>query len=305
MRGAILLSAPMVNTQKKNAEPSLEQLRKDIDAVDTKLLELFRERMALVHQVGELKASEQVKCVIRPGREASMVRKLIKAAADIFPARIVYTLWRGIIAASTLKEAPLSYAVHLPENNTTPYWLAREYFSVETPHTAHTNPMHVLMEVLGGKSTVGVLPLMNPATGRPWWVEMLEMADRLSIFAALPFIGAAPFGGEKVIALGPVTPEETGEDTTLVVVSDAKSISRESVHHHFGKHGVKLQEVLKYEEGFGNKSVRYQLFALEGFFVQGSEVIAAVTESLNAVNATDMRVGITVLGAYATPLSKE
>lgn len=292
----------MTMSAKKITMPDLENLRKSIDAVDQKLLDLFRERMALVHEVGELKAEKKVPCVIRPGREATMMRKLIDDAADIFPRGVVYALWRGIIAASTLREAPLSYAVYLPAGDTTAYWLAREYFSAETPYVTHPNPMPVLHEVSGGKSTVGVLPLINPVSGKPWWVEMLDLLERIRVFAILPFVGKAPFSGSPVLALGPVEPEETGKDTTLIVVSDAKSISRESVHQQFGKHGVKVEERLKYEEGVGNNCTRHQLFALDGFFPAGHRVIAEVVAGLNAVNATDTPVRIAVLGTHATPV---
>lgn len=293
-----------MTTTTKTKATDLTELRHKIDAVDQRVLDLFRERMALVHEVGELKsASGEKACVIRPGREASMMRKLIKDASDIFPAGAVHSIWRAIIAASTMKELAFTCTVWQPENNNTAYWLTREYFGAETPVSFNINSMPVLHEVSVGKSTVAILPLTQTVK-RPWWVEMLSFTDKLQIFALLPFVGKLPFVVDPVLAVGPVCPEKTASDTTLIVITDNKSISRESVHQNFLKLGVKVEEWQKFEEGVGSNCTRFQLFKVEGFHAKDDEIFAKVESALNAVNSTDVKVQLNVLGAFANPITK-
>lgn len=290
------------STKTKNA--GLGELRSKIDAVDARVLELFRERMALVHEVGQLKnANGEGKCVIRPGREATMMRSLIREANGIFPAGAVYAIWRAVIAASTRHEAPFTCAVHQPEGNTTPYWLVREYFGAETPVSFNVNALPVLHEVAVGRATIAVLPLLQ-SVKRPWWVEMVSLTDKLQVFAILPFVGTLPFAAEPVLAVGPVQPESTEDDTTVLVITDNKSISRESVHQNFAKLGVTVEEWQKFEEGSGSNCTRYQLFKLGGFFTADDHAIAKVQAALNAVNANETPVKLTVLGAFAAPYTK-
>jgi chorismate mutase/prephenate dehydratase len=55
----------------------LDELRAKIDEIDDKLLELFNERMELVHKVGELKNTTNSP-IYRPEREQSILNRLKK-----------------------------------------------------------------------------------------------------------------------------------------------------------------------------------------------------------------------------------
>jgi len=61
------------------SEPDLESLRRDIDAVDLKLLELIGERVRLVLAVGEYKSRHGL-AVYDPERERRMLERLTAAA---------------------------------------------------------------------------------------------------------------------------------------------------------------------------------------------------------------------------------
>lgn len=54
---------------------SLDELRESIDGIDNRLLEMFNRRMELVHEVAELKRSEQ-SSVYRPEREQNILDRL-------------------------------------------------------------------------------------------------------------------------------------------------------------------------------------------------------------------------------------
>ena len=281
---------------------NLEDLREQIDTVDDELLALFRKRMGFVKQVGLLKTqSGNTGSLIRPAREATMMRRLIAAGSDVFSGNIIYSIWRAIIAGSTQQEAPFTLSIFSPDENKTSYWLAREYFGADTPCRFHLNPLPALHEVASNPSIVGIFPL-SLNRGRPWWVDLANMPNPPSIFAVLPFAGKLPFNTETIVALAHTPAEATGQDITLAVVEDAKSISRESIQQHFAKNGINSRDILKFEEGTGVNVRRYQLFVCEGFYTQKSPEIATVSQSLNALNTADSPLKISVIGQYGVPL---
>lgn len=280
---------------------ALEELRKQIDTSDKKLLGLLKERLAFVHEVGKTKAAGgQKTTMIRPAREATMMRKLVEAGSDIFSGGIIYSIWRAIIAGSTQAEAPFSLSIYASEDKT-PYWLAREYFGSDTPCRFHNQTMALLHEAATNPNVVGIVPLLEQKN-RPWWVELADMPHRAQIFAVLPFIGKIPFAVPPVFALALVPAEESGNDITLAVLSDAKSISRESIQQHFMKNGIPSRDIAKYEEGLGKSQQRHQLFELTGFFTQESTEIKTIGSSLNALNTADTPLKIEIIGQYAKPL---
>ena len=61
------------------SEPDLDALRRSIDAVDLKLLELIGERVRLVLQVGEYKARKGL-AIYDPERERRLLERLTAAA---------------------------------------------------------------------------------------------------------------------------------------------------------------------------------------------------------------------------------
>lgn len=282
---------------------NLDNLRQQIDIIDDELIALFKKRMDCVHQVGALKKSQgEVGCMIRPAREATMMRTLMEAGSSIFSGGIIYAIWRAIIAGSTQQEAPFSLSIFSPDDSKTSYWLAREYFGGDTPCRFHRNTLAAVHEVASGSGIVGIFPL-SEHKGRPWWVELLELPVRPSIFALLPFVGKIPFETDKIVALSHVPTEPTGNDITVAVVVDSKSISRETIQQHFAKNSIPSRDIMKYEEGAAAHMRRYQLFLLEGFYTQETPEIASVIQSLNVLNTTEQKLEIHIIGQYAAPLT--
>ena len=56
---------------------SLDDIRKKIDTLDSKLLELLNERADLVHEVGEIKKKDGIE-IYAPEREESLLKSLVK-----------------------------------------------------------------------------------------------------------------------------------------------------------------------------------------------------------------------------------
>ena len=87
----------------------LYKLRDAIDQIDTEILQLIAHRMALSDEVIVAKNGE---AAFRPGREATLVRRLAMMNNDMAPA-LLLGIWRQIMAASlTRQNKDLTFAVH-------------------------------------------------------------------------------------------------------------------------------------------------------------------------------------------------
>lgn len=177
-------------------EQALEGHRAAIDAIDSQLIALLKQRIGIVKQVAALKAANWPgTCHIRSGREGRMHQRIAEAFRDSdFPTSAALTIWRQIIGASTHVESPLKIAVTSAEQAS----MAREYFGV----SAIVLPFANLADALANKertlllATKADLPVVR------------AVAPKLKIFGALPLQQAEP----AVLALAELTPEESGDD---------------------------------------------------------------------------------------------
>lgn len=227
-----------------SAETPISDLRREIDEVDTALHDLIMRRSELAARIGALKnggaaplgeagAPLRVDAAsfIRPGREASILRRLVARHHGPLQAAVVVNIWRELMSALLRLQAPFSVAVYAPEQ-WPGYWdLARDHFGSHTPATAHDSCSQVLSLVIDGHASVGVLPLPQQDDRDPWWRFLLRR-DAPRIIARLPFGDGATQRGPAVeaLAVGRVTPEETGRDRSFFVLETTAEISRSALH---------------------------------------------------------------------------
>ena len=78
---------------------TLQQHRNAIDAIDTQIIALLKERCGVVQQVGHLKEAHKVAgSFIRPGREAIMLRAILESTTgQALPAQAIAAIWRIIM----------------------------------------------------------------------------------------------------------------------------------------------------------------------------------------------------------------
>ena len=160
-------------TEAKVAPMSLEEVRKRIDAIDTELLRLVEERAALAHDVAAAKAAagDAGRFGLRPGREALVLRRLVRRHSGPFPVQSLVRLWREIMSSLLRLQGPFSVAVLTGGEDTPPgLWdLARDYYGATTPMIACQGASQVMREVSEGRATVGVLPFPEQGERTPWW----------------------------------------------------------------------------------------------------------------------------------------
>src|SRR5512140_2537724 len=95
-------------SQTPPAPPSLEVLRKEIDAIDEQVHRLLMARGDIIDRLIQVKQTQEVGSAFRPAREASMMRELVKRHRGILPLDTSEGIWRVILSAVTYVRAPFS-----------------------------------------------------------------------------------------------------------------------------------------------------------------------------------------------------
>ena len=207
-------------------ETPLDDLRRQIDAIDTKIHNLLMRRTEVVAQVTEVKRNDTIK--IRPSRENEILYRLIARHKGPFPKRELSRIWRELIMATLSMEGPFSVAVFMPEADNA-YWdLARDHYGTHTPMAGHTSVRRVIEAVRSGDATVGILPLPRSDDHDPWWRHLVTSENGVPrVIARLPFAGPgnARTNGMEALAICPVIQEKTGRDRSFLAIEAGEQVS--------------------------------------------------------------------------------
>src|SRR5262249_34697213 len=190
---------------------SLADIRREIDRIDDDILQLIAARLDIVDRVraNKLRTSGATASPIRPGREALILRRLIDR--DQVPADLCFRIWRALISAATLKQAPVR--IHGSAAffaSATAQTLLREYFgpSAFTDHPGEAVAFDALAQNPGDLAAVAI--------DGPWTKAWLEgHAGPTQVIGVLPFLTTAPI--PRLLIFGHAEPEQTGPDETLVL----------------------------------------------------------------------------------------
>ena len=201
----------------KKADEKLDALRREIDAIDISIHDLLMQRTDVVQKVRDHKRPHRIK--IRPTREAEILYRLVSEHKGPFPKRELVRIWRELIVATLSMEGPFSVAVHMPEDGSGVWDLARDQYGSFTPMTGHVSARRVIDAVRSQQATVGVLPLPRRDDADPWWRYLAaEDEDAPRIIARLPFTGPSGGMGVEALAICPLAQEPTGRDCTYVAI---------------------------------------------------------------------------------------
>src|ERR1700751_6095137 len=142
---------------------SLEQIRKRIDEVDTKLLDLLNQRADLVHEVGVVKKQAGL-AIYAPEREEVLLQGLEKKNKGRLPAGAVRAIYREIMSAALALEKGLVISYLGPEATWT-HQAARTKFGASVDYVPKANISDVFDEVTRRKADYGVVPIENSVEG--------------------------------------------------------------------------------------------------------------------------------------------
>ncbi|WP_425908044.1 chorismate mutase [Nitrobacter sp. TKz-YC02] len=170
------------------APPSLQELRKEIDAIDEQVHNLLMQRGDIIDRLISVKQTQEVGSAFRPAREADMMRRLAQRHRGILPLDTVESIWRVIIATFTYVQAPFSLHADLSLGESAMRDSARFHFGFTIPFMPHFNAQAAVEAVANAK---GDLALVSATSSRaPWWLA-LEADGAPRIIARLPFIERA------------------------------------------------------------------------------------------------------------------
>lgn len=308
------------------AGAGLAALRAELDRLDDAMHDVLMRRAEVVGEIAALGVKGGVP--LRPGREASIVHRLLARHAGPFPAAGIVRIWREVICACTSLQRPLLIAVCGTGGDPAYLAAAREHFGALVPVRACLTPGDALREVRTGAATAAVLPLppQDEAPDAAWWPGLLYGAgrghagdgagggaadgaahdasahdgagSRPHVVARLPFWAVprpegAPAVEALVVSLAP--PDPSGADRSLLVLEPPAGCDRERLTDALAAAGFAAGPVIVRRDP-ASPAAR-ALADVEGFVTEDDPRLAALAGALR------MPCPPVVLGAYAVPLS--
>ena len=173
---------------KQNEQPSLADLRKEIDRIDEGMHKLLMERGEIIGRLISVKRSQETGSAFRPVREADMMRRLVKRHTGVLPLDTVESIWRVIISTFTYVQSPFSVHADLSSGDAAMRDSARFHFGFTVPFLPHMGASGVVAAVSESRGDLGLVPA---TTGTSAWWSALEFDAAPKIIARLPFVERA------------------------------------------------------------------------------------------------------------------
>jgi len=275
---------------------TLEDLRHEIDCIDSSLHDLVMLRAELVEQVRIMKTADDGGGEFyRPAREAEILRRLVARHRGAFPKTVVVRIWREIMSALVRMQGPFAVAVWEPPGEFGYRQLARDHFGGDTPVTGHQSPRGVINTVAKGEANVGVLPLPQSGDSDPWWPVLGgEAEDRLNIIARLPF--GDPDTSRSALVVGRSPLARTGADHSYILIYTTGAISGSSISQKLAEAGLMPEFITSWA---GQETPPAPMFLVEipDFVADDGDRVVALREAVGeGVRA------VTIIGGFALPL---
>lgn len=224
------------------SEDRLKSLRREIDEIDDKLHDLIMARMDTVAKIGKAKNADN-QDILRPAREAVILRRLVERHRGPFPKAALVHIWRELISASVANQGDFRVAVYVPDGSLSAVDLARDEYGSATPLALCRSIGEVIGMVSDGKATLGVLPMPRVEDKEPWWRNLVATAKAVpKVVARLPFAGTrtGPDGDHEALAIAFAPFEPTGADRTLLMFEATAEVSRALLSSALSSAGLKL-----------------------------------------------------------------
>jgi chorismate mutase len=194
-------------------DATLDEIRKEIDAIDDRLLHLLERRFEAIGRVAAAKSlnGRVAASPIRPAREAAILRRLLNRVESPVPAELTVRLWRAMISAATENQAHLTIHVGKRLNSSIGHRLRiRDYFGT-MPVEEWRDEAQALMQVNAGMSDLCVVETESP------WVEAFVQgkAGQAQVIAVLPILREDP--QPKLLIFGHAQAEPSGSDETIII----------------------------------------------------------------------------------------
>ena len=145
------------------ANRDLEALRKQIDALDEKIVELLNERARVVVDIGKFKQANKYP-VYAPEREKAVLEKVRKLNRGPLSDRCLEAVYRELMSGSFQLEKPLRIGFLGPEGTFSHHAAARK-FGQSVDYVPLAEIPSVFEEVVRGHIDYGLVPVENSIGG--------------------------------------------------------------------------------------------------------------------------------------------
>ncbi|MCP8938701.1 chorismate mutase [Alsobacter sp. SYSU M60028] len=169
------------------AQPTLADLRREIDRIDAAMHDLLMERGEIIDTLIRIKNTQDSGSAFRPGREASMMRNFAERHRGNLPFDTVESIWRVIISTFTYVQAPYTVHADVSGGDAPMRDTARFHFGFTVPYMPHDSAASVIDAVARSAGDLGVFRAEPGRSAGAWWTA-LTGAGRPKIIARLPFV---------------------------------------------------------------------------------------------------------------------
>jgi chorismate mutase / prephenate dehydratase len=255
---------------------TLLAVRAELDAIDDALHDLLMRRAAVVARLADSRAKAGTP-VLRPGREAAILRRLMQRHHGPMPRAVLLRIWRELLASSIRQQDGFTLAL-------CGAGAAREaaaHFGLLTATREFAQPAAALAALAAGACSAAVLPF--PDAADDWWCAL--ETPRLSVVARLPVLAT---GHGDAVVVAPGAPDESGDDRSLLLVETQPGTAADALLRGLGQVGIAARVLLEHRAP-----------ALSRFLLEADGLLPAGDARLAASGFPRIR----LLGGYATPIT--
>ena len=142
---------------------SVDVLRKKIDQIDEKVVNLLNDRALLAQKIGQSKNLSNQEVYV-PGREQEVLQRLAGLSRGPLPAATIRSIYREVISGCRSLEAPLK-VVFFGAEATYSHLAAKEKFGASSELRPTASIPEVFQEVALDRASFGVVPIENSTEG--------------------------------------------------------------------------------------------------------------------------------------------
>ena len=165
---------------------NINKLRKEIDQIDNKILNLLKNRSKIAIKIGSLKKADLNNTnLFRPERQVEILNRLFAKKNDFFKEEDIFNFWREVFSHQTNLQGNLEFLV--------PKFLGKIdkdiiffSFGINTKINLFEDYNKAFSLVKSKRNKLLILPFPGKLKGTKWWVE--ESFKKLFVVASIPFI---------------------------------------------------------------------------------------------------------------------
>ncbi|BBO18013.1 chorismate mutase [Candidatus Brocadia pituitae] len=141
----------------------IAQLRKEIDGLDSKIVELLNERAKIVLKIGEIKKQNRAQVYV-PNREREVYLRITSQNKGPLTNDCLMAVYRELMAGSLVLEKAIKVSYLGPEG-TFSYYAARQKFGSSVEYVPLRGIDDVFRDIANGRSDYGIVPVENSTEG--------------------------------------------------------------------------------------------------------------------------------------------